>query len=415
MMRSGARAMPIDHAEDEAKQPIGIARLSKLAFDGADLKPLWKDLVDRYVSGAGDAATLMDMATLQQLFGNVEGGVACQQQALERHQLYRSPCAAATPALRLLALAAPGDIGTNTPLEFLIDGSDVALDTFYVVPGRGLPASLANYDLAIVTVGESDANIPVLEAIARLTAGWKIPVLNDPLRIAGLSRERVPALLKGAPGLDAPPTVRVARARLQHLADGHATVADLLGSSDFPLIVRPVDSHAGRGLKRIAERAELAPYLAERAEPRFFLAPFIDYSGADGLFRKYRIAFIGGRPYACHMAIADQWMIYYLNAGMRESAAKRAEEAQFMHGFDDEFACRHAGALNAIAERIGLDYFAIDCAETRDGKLLLFEADIAMIVHAMDPADIFPYKGPQMRKLFDAFVALLRRRAALAA
>ncbi len=82
-----------------------------------------------------------------------------------------------------------------------------------------------------------------------------------------------------------------------------------------------------------------------------------------------------------------------------------------MHGFDDDFARRHAGALSAIAERIGLDYFAIDCAETRDGRLLLFEADIAMIVHAMDPADIFPYKGPQMRKLFDAFAAMLRRRA----
>jgi hypothetical protein len=30
----------------------------------------------------------------------------------------------------------------------------------------------------------------------------------------------------------------------------------------------------------------------------------------------------------------------------------------------------------------------------------------------MDPPDLFPYKQPQMRKVFAAFEAMLRRRAA---
>ena len=67
--------------------------------------------------------------------------------------------------------------------------------------------------------------------------------------------------------------------------------------------------------------------------------------------------------------------------------------------------------LRAIARRIGLDYFAIDCGVMPDGRLVLFEADIAMIVHAMDPPDLFPYKAPQMRKVFDAFRAMLLSRA----
>jgi hypothetical protein len=29
----------------------------------------------------------------------------------------------------------------------------------------------------------------------------------------------------------------------------------------------------------------------------------------------------------------------------------------------------------------------------------------------MDPPEIFPYKAPQMRKIFDAFAAMLDRRA----
>jgi hypothetical protein len=38
-----------------------------------------------------------------------------------------------------------------------------------------------------------------------------------------------------------------------------------------------------------------------------------------------------------------------------------------------------------------------------------------MIVHAMDPADLYPYKKPAMAKLFAAFVAMLERRAGAAA
>jgi hypothetical protein len=68
--------------------------------------------------------------------------------------------------------------------------------------------------------------------------------------------------------------------------------------------------------------------------------------------------------------------------------------------------------LDALAKRVGLDYFGIDCGETPEGELLIFEADVAMIVHAMDPPDLFPYKGPQMRKVFEAFRAMLEKGAA---
>ncbi len=35
-----------------------------------------------------------------------------------------------------------------------------------------------------------------------------------------------------------------------------------------------------------------------------------------------------------------------------------------------------------------------------------------MIVHDLDPADLYPYKKVQMQKVFDAFEGLLRRTAA---
>jgi hypothetical protein len=95
-------------------------------------------------------------------------------------------------------------------------------------------------------------------------------------------------------------------------------------------------------------------------------------------------------------------MVHYVNAGMYEDAAKRAEEAEFMANFE-HFAERHRAALETIHQRLRLDYFCIDCAETQDGQLLIFEADHVMVVHAMDQEALFPYKQQHMRKAERAF------------
>jgi len=408
-MSTGGVALDEAVTAQEAS-PIGVARLSKMMFDGEDLGPLWRDLIGKYIYQRGDAAALMDLAVVEQLFGNREDGLARQAEALELCRIYRSPVEGEVPSLRLLAFAGPGDIGANTPLEFLLPGGEVALTTLYILPGAALPHPLPEHDLAIVALGESDENRPVLDEIGRLIENWPCPVLNPPNRILKLSRERLHALLQAVPGLVIPMTARIDRADLDRIGAGEASLAAFLADGAFPLILRPVGSHAGHGLAKLAARDAIGAYLAERPEAQFYISRFVDYSGDDRLFRKYRIVFIDGRAYACHMAISEQWMIYYLNANMKESAAKRAEEAHFMTAFDEDFARRHGPALAAIAERVGLDYFGIDCAETKEGDLLLFEADIAMIVHAMDDPAIFPYKPPQMRKVFDAFGTMLHRR-----
>jgi glutathione synthase/RimK-type ligase-like ATP-grasp enzyme len=394
-----------------ADRPLGIAKLSKLAFDGVDLSPLHSQLLDKYVFEPENTAALMDLSTIEQLMGNLEDGLLRAQEALSLRRLYHAPCSTETPSLRLLAFAAPGDIGNNTPLEFLLEESGIALSTLYIVPGEPLPESIPEHDVAIVAASESDANRPVLDEIARLVKNWPKPVLNHSDQITQLARERLHAVLKPVPSIEMPQTVRIDRASFGEIGAGTTPLAAHLADGAFPLIARPIDSHAGRGLKKLKDAAAITGYLAERPENGFYVSRYVDYRSPDGLFRKYRVVFVDGRAYACHMAIADQWMLYYLNAGMSESAAKKAEEERFMTEFDWEFGQRHAAALSAIADRVGLDYFGIDCAQTATGKLLVFEADIAMIVHLMDSAAIYPYKAPQMRKVFAAFQAMLKDRA----
>jgi glutathione synthase/RimK-type ligase-like ATP-grasp enzyme len=309
--------------------------------------------------------------------------------------------------LRLLALMAQGDLMVNTPLEFLLENSDVSLDVLYIAPNLPLPA-LPEHDVLFVAIGYSDATVPLLNEIAVATKAWPRPVLNQPDHIAALARDRACARLQSVPGIEMPQTARVERLQMAAIGQGALPVAEVLSDGAFPLIVRPVDSHAGRGLQKIDTAADLAGYLQVLPQDAFYISRFVDYRSPDGQFRKYRIVLIEGRPYVCHMAISGHWMIHYLNAGMTESAAKRAEEARFMEHFDAEFAQRHAGAFRAIYERMGLDYLGIDCGETPDGRLLIFEADSNMIVHAVDPVDVFPYKQPQMQRVFAAFRAMLQ-------
>lgn len=392
------------------KPRIGVAALTKRAFDGIDLNPLWGELVAQLQADNADVEAAMDLSVIAQLLGHPELGKQLQEEALWVRPLYRSSCASKNPRLRLLVFAAATDMGGNTPIEFLLEGSDIEIYTYYVVPGGVQPELLPDHDVAFVAVPDSDETRLTLHEIQRLTFGWPRPLLNLPRRIRDLERDRLFKLLNGISGVKVPATCRVDRDDLNDVLDGTSALSDLGAELSFPFIIRPVGSQAGRGLERVESPEDLRAYLDAGTQTDFFVSQFIDYSSDDGLFRKYRIVFIDGQPFACHMAIAELWKLWYLNAGMEQSELKRTEEAEFMSNFSSGIGARHAKALAAIAQRVGLDYFAIDCGETRDGELLIFEADIAMIVHNMDPPELFPYKGPQMKAVFAAFTAMIEAR-----
>jgi hypothetical protein len=390
---------------------IGMAKLAKMAFDGGDLRPKWSELIAKLLNGTADAGEGIDLSLIAQLLGDKRAGLAIQRDVLLSHRLFRSPCASKQPRLRVLALAAATDMGSNTPIEFLLEESGIELLVLYVIPEAELPSPLPEHDVAVVIASDSEDCRAALAKIDAAVPHWPRPLLNPPRLVSSLDRDKLHRLLEGIDGLEIPATFVVTRERLMNATDTPEELSDIAEGLAFPVIVRPRGSHAGSGLARIDDAEALKLYLDNHEDDLFFVARFVDYSSVDQLYRKCRIVFIDGRPYACHMAIADRWDIWYLNAGMSQSSEKRLEEETWMRTFDINFGRRHQSALSALADRIGLEYFTIDCAETGDGALLIFEADNTAVVHNMDHAHVFPYKTPQMRKIFDAFAAMLVRRA----
>jgi hypothetical protein len=383
---------------DDVPLVYGTAHLASLLYAGHSVGDLLDLLGPEPAVAPARAAWLMDRSCLCFLNFSPYQAAALQRQALALGAVYRVRGEAAGP--RLLALCAPGDLMVNAPLDFITPHCGIRLDLAFACPERGLPPGLPAHDVAIVAASESAPAI--LRVLQPAFARWPVPVLNDPARIAPMSREWLPTALGHLPRVRTAPTWRLDRAAL---GTGWAGA--------FPILLRPVGSHAGHGLAKMDGPQDVARYLAEADGDSFYACSFVDYRGPCGWYAKYRIAFVAGAPFLCHMAASEHWMVHYLNAGMDADPVKRAAEQAAMAGFPTGFARRHAVALDAVAATIGLDYFSIDCAEAPCGRLLVFEADVAAIIHSMDPPALYPYKAAAMQRCYDAFGAMVRGCAGL--
>jgi hypothetical protein len=307
------------------------------------------------------------------------------------------------PKRHVLALAVIGDFQANLPIEPLLDPADTALHTLWFdntspfLPER--PLNLPRVDCAFITIAEDARQIAALNAADALVRRLGLPVINTARRIAATSRAEIAHMLRGLAHAVVPNQRLVSRAELQS------------EPQIFPIVIRPQFSHAGSGLARIDEANGLSAYLDRAAGANtFYVAPFVDYRSADKQWRKYRVIFVDGTPWPFHMAIHDDWAIWYYNAGMADSPAKRDEEARFLGDIGAVFPPQAMAALRGIARRVGLDYFGLDCGLMPNGDLVVFEVETGMIVHDRDPADLYPYKKLFVPRIFRAVEQMIDKR-----
>jgi tetratricopeptide (TPR) repeat protein len=296
-----------------------------------------------------------------------------------------------------LVLCVAGPWHRNIPLDFVVDPARWTLHRWYLpdpAAERG-DVDLPAYDLVIDAIGESADARPALAAAHRFIAAQAQPSINDPGRVRALAREALPETLRAVAGCSVAPSRRIARDALLAIDGG------------FPLLVRPADTHGGRGLERVDDVADLAGYAARFPAAAYDAGAFVDYRSADGYYRKYRVMFVDGEPYPYHLAIDPAWMIHYRNAPMDEHAWMREEERRFLQ-MPDEALAGWSTTLRAIGAAARLDYFGIDCTVLADGTVFVFEADTAMLVHRFT-ADVD--KLAAVDRIRAAFARLLDRRA----
>lgn len=301
------------------------------------------------------------------------------------------------PRRRILALAVPGDFQANLPINSLLTAAGTEIHTLWLSdpeavlrdPAGVFAGRLPPFDCAFVSIAEDDRHVQALRAADSLVQALNVPVINSGAGISAVSRAGAARLLRDLPDAIVPSHTLMDRAELVR-RDTRGLTSKIL---EFPVIIRPSRSHAGRDLVRLDSQADLDTYLDRVGENLFYVAPFIDYRSADGLWRKYRVIFVGGRPMPYHLAIHSDWAIWYYNARMDLDPWKRLEEARFVRGIEAAIPSRALNALHAVGERVGLDYFGADCGVTQDGRLVIFEIETGMLVHDWDSSELYPYRA----------------------
>ncbi|MGA3037653.1 MAG: tetratricopeptide repeat protein [Vulcanimicrobiaceae bacterium] len=329
-----------------------------------------------------------------QIKGDRTRALEHQARALERQRLFlEKPTPPGAPTVLLVAI--PGDWQANVPLEFLYNSLNLGIIKMFVddvdpLPPRGV---LPPFDVIFNIIGHSEQSGTTLKLLENWFPKLGERVLNDPARVQRLSRDGVARDFADLEGALVPVTRRVSRSNI--VVDGS-------------YVIRPVGSQAGSNFSKIETPEELSAYLAATPGDEFYLMPFVDYRRKDGYFRKYRIIFVGGVPYAHHLAISQNWMVHYYNALNAQEQWIRDEEERFVADVGNVFDGPRARVLEEIARRVGLDYFGIDCSVLEDGRVLIFEIDPAVIVHLADSVELYPYKHKYVPRIPAALERLIR-------
>ena len=351
----------------------------------------------------------MRIHTMAQIVGDRDLALDHQRQALEVTRLFTER---GVDALRphLLLLKAAGDWQANLPTDFIVKRDDWGAVYHYFVSADGPPPfeDLPFCDVIFNAVAEPDLTRGELNTADAIIAALAQPVLNRPDRVAATGRADVAALLDDIPHLQVPTTLRLSG------SDAAAILESALaaGRIALPVLLRPVGSHAGQGVRLVGERAELASAIRQFSGSDLYATRYVDYRNADGLFRKYRVIVVDGRPYPFHMAISKRWLVHYYNAVIDDPAMMDREEERFLGEFETVFAPELRAAFVEMARRLELDFFGVDCTIGPDGRLLLFEVDVGVIVHVMDDPVRHAYKHKYVPRIFEAVKKMIEGRVA---
>jgi hypothetical protein len=310
-------------------------------------------------------------------------------------QRYRG-CGTPVPALLLVSVR-HGNIPTRRILDDKVFEVTALYSEFWD-SAQPLPP----HAIVFNAVGDADLCPLGLARAEALLARTGAPVINPPERVRRTGRVDNARRLARLPGVIAPAMRAVARSALQQD-----------GGLEFPVLLRAPGFHTGRHFVRVERRAELAAAVAALPGEELLVIEFLDARADDGLTRKYRVMIIDGTLYPLHLAISADWKVHYFTSDMATHAAHRAEERRFLEAMPAVLGARAMAALRRIGEDLGLDYVGVDFALGRDGSVLLFEANAAMVILPPDSDPMWDYRRAAIGRALDAVKQMLLRRAAV--
>ena len=232
---------------------------------------------------------------------------------------------------------------------------------------------LSSYLYLVNLITEPEHSSRVLDNLRKLLRDLPGKVVNRPEAVLKSTRDQVARQLSGIPGLCAPRAIRL-RAVKPAIAVQTIQKAGLT----FPVILRQAGTHTGKIVGLFGGIDDMAAAVAGGDD--HIATEFVDFKSPDGLYRKYRVFFIGSQMIFRHMLVSDEWNVHAKDRKrfMAERQELVDEEERMFATPDGSFAPEVREVLKAVRERIALDFFGMDFGIAADGRVVLFEANPAM-------------------------------------
>ena len=400
------------HPRNFPELVIGPSLISRTVDAIRDAPGLRYYLIERIEENALDASALLDLSQILIARGERDYGLHIQKQAISLRRDFRIVHGNGT-GLRILAFVAKGDAAANIPIDFLLHGSNCILWLCYVDARTQDLRDVPPHDVAMVAIADVAANMPVLTRLKGLLGSWKTPILNNCFSVPPRNGRR--HAFCTSPEIVLAQTVQLTRSELLSVANEQMDLSKIVLNLTFPVIVKPIGDERQQLGRQMGNPRELLRFLVTELNDEFDVSPFVDFRGADGLYAKYSVMFVGGKPFPLEMVLWDDSLIQFAVEASNQTIDIRLREAGWAGTFHRNFAIRHADAFAALNGSLNLDYFGIDCAELPDGRLLVFRIGNAVSVHDMDSAARPASRSLCARNIFAAFLAMAADRASTGA
>ena len=159
--------------------------------------------------------------------------------AVAMPQTYALPASVQSSRIRLLTLVTLDSVQSQVPLDGFLEDSDVELMFHFVRAGDNMLAAVPEHDVMFVGIPDSDANRGLLQALGVQLKNWPKPVLNAAQNL---------------------------------LVAGQCAASSMVQDAAFSILVRPLGSPGGLGLRKVDSAEDLGAYLADVPHVEFFLA-----------------------------------------------------------------------------------------------------------------------------------------------
>jgi len=261
---------------------------------------------------------------------------------------------------------------------------------------------LIQYRYLLNLITEPEHNDKVLETLRKLLRETRAKVVNRPEAVLGSTRDQVAKKLSGIDGLFVPKAIRLPGAK-PHLLRQAIEQKGL----NYPIILRRAGMHTGQTMTLVESPAGLPDVM--EGEGDLIATEFVDFRSDDGLYRKYRAFFIGPEIIFRHMLVSDNWNVHAEDRKrfMAERPELRDEEAALFNKTEGDFPAAVGRVLQAVRDRMELDYFGMDFAILPDGRAVLFEANATMNFFPLLSDPRFAYLQRCVAPAQRAFLALV--------